>query len=96
MSLRIRVQTVIIIGSLSNDHGDANENSKKANRIRLTKQQLCKCITLFCTLFCRHFKPLHDYDVKLPNLTFDCGREHKSNDFLFLFVNFYSPLEVNS
>ena len=64
---------------------------QKTNRIRLTKQQLCECITLFCTLLCRHFKPLHDYDVKLPNLTFDCGREHKSNDFLFLFVNFYSP-----
>ena len=30
MSLRIRVQTVIIIGSLSNDDGDGNENSKKA------------------------------------------------------------------
>ena len=29
MLLRIRVQTVIIIGSLSNDDGDGNENGKK-------------------------------------------------------------------
>ena len=29
MSLRIRVQTVIIIGSLSKDYGDGNENGKK-------------------------------------------------------------------
>ena len=33
MSLRIRVQTVII-GSLSKDDGDGNENGKKTNRIR--------------------------------------------------------------
>ena len=33
MSLRIRVQTVIIIGSLSKDDGDGNENGKKTNRV---------------------------------------------------------------
>ena len=26
----------------------------KNKRFRLTKQQLCKCITLFCTFLCRH------------------------------------------
>ena len=40
--------------SLSNDDGDGNENSKKAKRFRLAKQQLCTCITLFCTFVCRH------------------------------------------
>ena len=33
--------------NLSNDDGDGNENGKKA------KQQLCTCITLFCTFLCR-------------------------------------------
>ena len=27
---------------------------QKSNRFRLAKQQLCTCITLFCTFFCRH------------------------------------------
>ena len=40
-----------LIGNLSNDDGDVNENVKKAlNMFRLLKQQLCRCIvTLFCT-----------------------------------------------
>ena len=44
------------LGSLSNDNGDVNENGKKTKkkRFRLTKQQLCKCITLFCTFLCLH------------------------------------------
>ena len=51
MSPRIRVQIVIIIGSLSKDDSDGNENGKKTNRIRLTKQeQLYKCIPLFVHL----------------------------------------------
>ena len=39
---------MLIIGSLSNDDGDVKEN-----RFRLAKQQLCSCITLFCTFLCR-------------------------------------------
>ena len=27
---------------------------QKSNRFRLAKQQLCTCITLFCTFLCRH------------------------------------------
>ena len=40
-----------LIGSLSKDDGDVNENGKKAlNMFRLLKQQLCTCIvTFFCT-----------------------------------------------
>ena len=42
-------------GCLSNDDGDVNENRiKLSNRFRLEKQQLCTCITLFCTFLCRH------------------------------------------
>ena len=41
------------IGSLRNDDDDGNENGKKSNRFRQAKQQLCTCITLFCTFLCR-------------------------------------------
>ena len=42
-----------IIGSLSNDNGNVNENGKKkkGNRFRLPKQQLCSCVTLFVHFF---------------------------------------------
>ena len=53
---------------------------KKRSRFRLTKQQLCTCITLFCTFF---FLPsLHDYDVKMPIFTFCGRREHKKRLFV--------------
>ena len=39
---------------LSNDDGDGNENGKKSNKFMLAIQQLCTCITLYCTLLsCR-------------------------------------------
>ena len=41
------------IERMNNDDGDGKENGKKAERFRLAKQQLCTCITLFCTLLCR-------------------------------------------
>ena len=41
-----------IFGSSSNDDGDGNENGKKNNRLRLAKQQLYTCITVFCTFLC--------------------------------------------
>ena len=42
----------IALGSLGNDDGDGDQNRKKSNRFRLAKQQLCTCITLFCTFLC--------------------------------------------
>ena len=44
------------------------------------KQQLCTNITLACTFLRR---PLHDYDVKLPNPTF-CGGPRTHGDELLL------------
>ena len=46
-----RSPLIIIIRSLCNDDGHGNENGKKSNRLRL--QQLCTCITLFCSFLCR-------------------------------------------
>ena len=43
-----------VIESLSNDDSDGNEHGEKSNVFRLTKQQLCTCITLFCTFLNRH------------------------------------------
>ena len=49
------VRRRVVIGNSSNDDGDGIENGKKINRFRLAKQQLCTCITLFCTFPCRHY-----------------------------------------
>ena len=40
---------VLILASLSNEDAGDSENGKKAMLFRLAKQQLCTCITLFCT-----------------------------------------------
>ena len=54
-------------------------------RLRLAKQQLCTCITLFCTL-------LFHCHVKVPNLTFCRGRKHRTTFFFF----FFSPTLIQS
>ena len=54
---------------------------QKTNRFRLAKQQLCTCITFFCT-FLSAVVP-HDYNVKVPNFTFCRVREHKTTTFFF-------------
>ena len=41
----------------THDVDDDKENGKKSNRFLLTKQQLCTCITLFCTFLCRRCTP---------------------------------------
>ena len=55
---------------------------QKSNRLRLAKQQLCTCITLF---FYISLPSLHNYDVKMPNVTFCGGREHKKT------ISFFFP-----
>ena len=64
--------------SLSNDDGDGNEKGKKA--IGLDWQN--KCITLFSTL------------VKVPNLTFCRGREHKTTTFFFFSWTFIQSYRI--
>ena len=69
------------IGRLNNDNGDVNENVKTA--IGLDKQNNnFACASNF------FFPSLHDYDVKVPNFTFCGGREHKTTNFFFLFLDF--------
>ena len=67
------------IGSLSNYDDDHNDDFKKKKKLVLwAKQQLCTRITLFSTFL---WRPLHDYDVKPPNLTFYGGRGHTTTNF---------------
>ena len=65
-----------LIGGLSKDDGDGNENGE-------TKQQLCTCTTLFCTFLSRRCRTTW---LEVPNLnfTFCRGRQHKTITF-FLF-----------
>ena len=69
---------MLIIGSLSNDDGDGNENGKKAKKNNFARTSHFLYISS---------SPMHDYDVKLPNFTFCGGREHKTTSLFFL-LNF--------
>ena len=61
---------------------------------RQAKQQLCTCITLFCTFLCRCCTT---YNVKLPNFTSFVEDGNKRQQLLFDFPEFWcSPLEFNS
>ena len=42
-----------VVVEISDGDGDSKEKEKKSKRFRLAKQQLCACITLFCTFLCR-------------------------------------------
>ena len=70
-----RCKSSRVTSPLSND--DDKENVKK-QLVLWAKQQLYTCITLFGTF---PWRPLHDYDVKPPNLTFYGGREHTKKNF---------------
>ena len=69
----------LLLGSLSNDDGDGNENSKKAIGL----------ISKTTTLHVHHafmyisLPSLHDYNAKVPNFMFCQGREHKRTTFFF-------------
>ena len=73
-SLRLSSSPLTNIWELKQRRRQTQWERKKRNRFRLTKQQLCRCITLFCTFF---LPSLHDYDVKMPIFTFCGRREHK-------------------
>ena len=71
----------------------SQQERQKSNMLRLAKQQLCKCITLFCTFLCRHstttaWKCLISRFVENVNT-----REHLHFSFPELR---YSLLELNS
>ena len=74
------------MGSLSKDHGDGNENSKKAKGLDWQNNN---------TPFLYIFLPLvHDYDVKMPNFTFFGECEHKRTTFFFFSWNSRQSLKI--
>ena len=63
------------------------QERQKSNRFRQAKQQLCTCITLFCTFLC----------LRCTTATWNCLKilsrtETKDSNFLFLFLNFDAVL----
>ena len=44
-------QCARVLGRLSNEEGDVNEERQNSNKFRSAKQKFC---TLFCTFLCRH------------------------------------------
>ena len=64
---------------------------QKSDRFTLAKQQLCTCITFFCTFLCRHCTTT---TWKCLISRFMKGREHKTTFFCFP-ENRYSLLEFN-
>ena len=67
------------------------KRTAKKQRIRQAKQQLCTCITLFCTFLCRRCTT--STYVKVPNFTFFRGRENEqpvSWPFLFSWTSIQS------
>ena len=69
-----------ILGSLSNEDGDGNENGKKAIGL-ISKTTTLHLDHAFLNI---SLPSLHDYNVKVPKFTFCQGREHKTTTFIFL------------
>ena len=63
---------------------------QKSNRCRFAKQQLCTCITLFCTFLCRHCTTT---TWKCLISLFCREREHKRTTLFFLFLIFDTVLK---
>ena len=65
---------------------DGRKTAKKRRMFLLTKQQICTCITLFCTFLCRRCTTASD--IKLPNFTrlLYGVVEHDTKVVFFLFL----------
>ena len=73
--------STVLVGSFSNDHGDGNENVKKAiGLISKTTILLVQEPFLYISL-----PSPHDYGVKIPNFTFYGGRKQATTNFSFSF-----------
>ena len=70
---------------------------QKSNRFSLAKQQLCTCITLFCTFLCRRCTtttwkcPISRFVEDGPG-----GREHKATTFFFFLWALIQSFRINS
>ena len=80
-----------LLGSISNDDGDGNENGKKSTELDKQNNNFARAFHAFLYT---SLPTLHDYDVKMPNFLF-CGElKHKAMTF---FPDLrYSLLEFSS
>ena len=69
-----------ILGSLSNEDGDGNENGKKAIGL-ISKTTTLHLDQAFLNI---SLPSLHDYNVKVPKFSFCQEREHETTTFIFL------------
>ena len=72
-----------ILGSLSNDDGDGNENDKKTIGLDKENNNVTRA-SRFEFLYIS-LPLLHDYNVKPSIFTFYGGRDHKKTIFFFFF-----------
>ena len=56
-----------LLGSLSNDDGDGNENGKKTTELDKQNNNFARAFHVFLYI---SLPTLHDYDVKMPNFLF--------------------------
>ena len=71
-----------LLGSLSNDDGDGNENGKRATEL---DQQNDNFARAFHAFLYTSLPSLHDYDVEMPNFAFSGELEHKATTSFFFF-----------
>ena len=78
-----------ILGSLSNDDGDVNENGKKAIVLDCGQNNnFARAPRFFLYI---SLPSLHDSEVKMPNFTFCGEREHKATTcFVFFWTSIQS------
>ena len=67
---------------LRDDHGDGNENGKRATEL---DQQNDNFARAFHAFLYTSLPSLHDYDVEMPNFAFSGELEHKATTSFFFF-----------
>ena len=77
MMIMVVVVVEVLIGSLSNYDDNHNNNFQKTIGLMI-KSTALHVITLFRTFL---WHPLHDYNMKPPNLTFYRGHGHTTMNF---------------
>ena len=68
-----------LLGRLSNDDGDVNENGKKAIGLDQQNNNFARASRFSLP----SLSSLHDYDVKMLSFTSSGGREHTTTTFFF-------------
>ena len=82
---------LLVLGCLSNDDGDGDENEKKAIGLDWQNNNFERASRFFVHFFA---VVAPDYNVKVPEFTFCRGREHNTKTFFFCLHARTSPFVV--